>query len=161
MTSDTFLRLRFRLRLLSKLLHNTGSSLKSWWLLVWSINFFLLRNLKIHYRIHKRPPLGLFLSKMNLVLHSLFCLRPTLILFCHIRTWLLPSKFPSIISWTSPLAYACCMSVPSYFNYPNNIMWRAKLKWSWTVRILESWFRIPLNALLYVHVGMVCIILHW
>ena len=111
----------------------------------WEVNQFsviqeiprILRNLKVHHRIHKCLPTVPILSQINLVHappHSTSW-RSILILSSHLRLGLPSGLFPSCYppkSSTPLLSHisAPCPSPPylfSRFYFPNNIGWRVQI----------------------------------
>lgn len=55
----------------------------------------LLRNLRVHYRLHKSPPLAHILSQMNPVVSPILFLRPISLLFSHLSLCLPTGLFSS------------------------------------------------------------------
>jgi hypothetical protein len=114
----------------SILLYGAGYSLKRWQLLSLSKNSLSLWNPKVHYRVHKRPPMDPNLSHTNPV-HPIDPYLPKV----QLNVVLPPTSRSSQLSPpfvppnqnpanTSPLLHVCYMSRPPHppwFKYPKNI----------------------------------------
>jgi hypothetical protein len=95
---------------------------------------WILLNPKVHYRVHKSPPLVLILIQIDPVHIIPFYLRPILILFTHLRLGLpsgfLPSGFPTSILYGllfPPSCYMPCTSHRPWLDHPIFILWRVQV----------------------------------
>jgi hypothetical protein len=95
----------------------------------------LLRNPKVHYRVHKRPPLAFITARWIQFTPSLpFSLSYMLILSSHLRLGLqgdlFPSGFTTKFVCISQLSHSFNMPHPSHppwFVDSNNIWWRVQI----------------------------------
>jgi hypothetical protein len=91
-----------------------------------------LQNPKVHYRLHKSPPMVPILSKMHQLYNFPLCfLKTHTDIFPSTPTsceWFLPFRFTdNNFLCISHLCHACYMSHPSHpppFDHANNISWR-------------------------------------
>jgi hypothetical protein len=94
----------------------------------------LLWNSKVHYSIHKSPPLVPILSHINPVhtLTSCFLKIHYSSIYAYVFQWgIFPSSFPTkIVVCISHLSHDCCMPNPTHypwFDHSNNIWWRVQI----------------------------------